>query len=64
MRNPQSREHYENELLYIELINPSNPGPNFNDDPECFKRYQIMQSNLALADGFEDLSAAILCAWV
>jgi hypothetical protein len=64
MRNPQTREHYENELLYIESIDPRNPGPTFNDDPECFNRYRLLQSKLALADGFEALSAAILCAEV
>ena len=61
MRQPASREHYENELLYCELIDPSNPGPTFNDDPACFERYRLMQSKLALADGHEALATAILC---
>ena len=60
MRKPLSREHYENELLYCELINPLDPGPSFNDDPECFKRYRLLQSRLAFEDGFEDLSSRIL----
>ena len=60
MRVPQSKLHYENELLYLELIDPSNPGPTFNDDPACFERYRLMQSNLALADGHESLAQAIL----
>ena len=61
MRVPQSKLHYENELLYLELIDPSNPGPTFNDDPACFERYRLMQAKLALADGHEALATAILC---
>ena len=61
MRVPRTKEHYEDELLYLELVDPSNPGSNFNDDPACFDRYRLLQSKLALADGFESIATAILC---
>ena len=60
MRKPASREHYENELLYCELIDPLNPGPTFNDDPECFQRYCNLQAKLAFEDGFGDLFSNLL----
>lgn len=60
MRKAQTREHYENELLYVALIDPKNPGDTFNNDPECFKRYAQLQSNLAIEDGFATIGRAIL----
>jgi len=31
------------EATYISSINPRHPGPQFNHDPACFKRYCTMQ---------------------
>ena len=39
------------EVSYIMTINPSQPGPQFNHDPECFAGYRKMQSDHARASG-------------
>lgn len=44
------------EVTYIQSVNPRNPGPTFNHDPECFTRYREMQSNHARKSG-HDLQA-------
>jgi len=37
--------NYDEEAIYIEDVDPKNPGPVFNHDSECFMTYCKMQYN-------------------
>ena len=41
------------EVTYIQSINPTYPGQDFNFDAECFARYRRMQSDIARQSGHE-----------
>lgn len=55
-------QHFEacNEVSYIMSVNPCNPGPTFNDDPQCFDDYRNMQSRHAAASGHQEQAEQML----
>ena len=60
MNRADTRENWQIELEFIQSVRPTAPGPMFNNDPACFGRYALMQSNQAERQGYADISADIL----
>jgi len=56
----KSKDEWENELIYINSIDPVTPGNAFNDDRECFGRYCDMQAHAAIKDGERNICEKIL----
>ena len=51
---------WNNELSYINSIDPIRPGAAFNYDRECFGRYCDMQAHAAIQHGHRDISEKML----